>query len=55
MQQPITANMLSYGTDHEREDEIRRQWGAFLIEDLPRIETVLKKETWIGHPVEADG
>ncbi len=51
----LTPELSEDGTDHEREDEIRRQWGAFLIEDLPRIRAAIKKETWIWESVEADG
>ncbi len=40
--------------DEEREEEIRLRWKEFIGEDLPRIEAALKKETWIGEPVETD-
>ena len=30
-----------------RESELRRQWGAFLDEHLPRIEDALEREAWI--------
>ncbi len=32
--------------DEKRKEEIRRRWIQFIEEDLPRIEAVLKKETW---------
>lgn len=31
----------------EREKEIRRRWAEFLEHDLPRIDAILKKESWI--------
>lgn len=37
-----------------REQEIRRKWGEFLDEDLPRIEEALKGEAWIWESVETD-
>jgi phage pi2 protein 07 len=42
-------------TDTEREQEIRRQWTAFLEEDLLRIETALKDEMRIWESMEAEG
>lgn len=42
-------------TDEERKQEILRQWTAFLDEDLPRIDEILKGEAWIWESVEADG
>lgn len=41
--------------EEEREREIRKQWAAFLDNDLPTINAILKEETWIWEPVQADG
>jgi len=38
-----------------RKEEVRKRWKEFIDEELPRIEAVLKKETWIRDPVEVDG
>ncbi len=48
----LTRAFLEQGTysntDHEdREKEIRKRWAEFLEADLPRIDTVFKKEGWI--------
>ncbi len=48
----LTPEIHEDALDSEREQEIRRQWAAFLEEDLPRIEAALKKETWIWESVE---
>lgn len=40
--------------EEEREEEIRKQWGQFLAEVLPRIQEALKKETWIWETVETN-
>ncbi len=38
--------------EEEREQEIRERWEEFLENDLPRIETFLKRETWIWESTE---
>ncbi len=43
----LTPDFYKNTTNGQREQEIRRQWAAFLEEDLPRIEAAIKKETWI--------
>jgi PD-(D/E)XK nuclease superfamily len=43
----LTGGPLDELSGEEREQEVRRQWAAFLEEDLHRIEAALDKETWI--------
>ncbi len=50
----LKQDMYLNTTDEEREQEIRKQWAAFLDQDLRRIDEILKKEAWIWS-VEADG
>ena len=41
-------------SDSEREQEIRKQWSEFIENDLPRMQAIMKQETWIREPVEED-
>ena len=41
-------------TREQREQEIRRHWGEFLDNDLPRIEEALRREAWIWESGETD-
>lgn len=50
----LTPESYEDASDREREQEIRRQWAAFLEEDLPKINAILKEEAWIWDSVEAD-
>lgn len=40
--------------EKERAEEVHKQWGEFLEQDLPRIEETLIKETWIWESVEPE-
>ncbi len=51
----LGPRMYEDATEEGREQEIHRQWAAFLDNDLPRIDATLKQEPWIWEPVEADG
>lgn len=48
----LTPEQYDEASNGEREREIRRQWAAFLEEDLPRIERAVKGETWIWEGVD---
>lgn len=50
----LNPEFCQAASDSEREQEIRRQWAAFLEEDLPRIEEALKNEAWIWESEEPD-
>jgi hypothetical protein len=50
----LTPELSGELSDRERELEIRERWDEFLEQDLPRIETALKKERWIWKSVETD-
>jgi hypothetical protein len=43
----LKAEFYDRATYNECEHEIRKQWGSFLEQDLPRIEAALDQETWI--------
>jgi hypothetical protein len=43
----MTGELLDSLPAEDRQREIRRQWAAFLEDDLPRLEAALGKETWI--------
>lgn len=48
----LTPQHYEDASDSEREQEIRTQWAKFLEDDLPQIETALKREAWIWKSVE---
>jgi hypothetical protein len=50
----LGAEFYENTTNGQREREIRRQWAAFLEDDLPRIEEALRQEAWIWEPAGID-
>lgn len=51
----LTSESFDNLSGEERERSIRRQWAAFLEDDLPRIEEALKGEAWVWKPTGASG
>jgi hypothetical protein len=43
----LAPDSYKEGSDGDRAEEVRRQWGEFLDQDLPRLEEAVRKETWI--------
>jgi hypothetical protein len=48
----LTPEHYRKHTEDEREQEVRRQWGEYIDEDLPRIDEALREERWIWESVE---
>lgn len=43
----LTPRFCEEAADSDQEKEIHKQWAEFIQEDLPRIDSTLKKEQWI--------
>ncbi len=55
IRQFLDRGMYEDTAESERERELRKRWVEFVEEDLPQIDTVLKKEQWIWqHLSDAD-